>query len=120
MPSQADWAAVGPQPRGGAGVTPLLTAYRGQSGGAGRMAMLAAPWAQTLQFHKCSLLPGIGTARAVMAAMTGAHDAAGAGPSPEAGGRWRISAAWLISSSSKAMRTPEMDSPAALAKSISL
>ncbi len=28
-PSQADWAAVGPQPRGGAGVTALLTAYRG-------------------------------------------------------------------------------------------
>jgi hypothetical protein len=59
-----------------------------------------------------------GTARAVIAcAAVGAHDAAGAGPSPWAGGRSRISAAWVISSSSKATRTPEMDRPAALAKS---
>jgi hypothetical protein len=84
VPSKADWAAVGPQPRGGAGVTALLTAYRGQSGGAGRMAMLAAPRAQTLQVHECSLLLRIGAVVQVViaCAAVGAHDAAGVGPSP--------------------------------------
>ena len=115
------WAAIGPQPRGGTGVTALLTAYRGQSGGAGRMAMLAAPWALTLQLHERSLLLRIGTAQAVMSCAAAVlMTLRGRGHRRCAGGRWRTSAAWVISSSSKAMRTPEMDRPAALAKSISL
>jgi hypothetical protein len=86
VPSQADWAAVDPQPRGSAGLTVLLAAYRGQSGGAGRVALLTAPRAQALQLHESSSLSADPDA-------AGTHGVAGAGPSPWAGGRWRISAA---------------------------
>jgi hypothetical protein len=114
MPSLSGWAAVGPQPYGAPG-TPLA-AGGVQGGGAGGVALLAAPRAQAPQVHGSSPR----SVRAGAGAGAAGHGVAGPRPSPAAGWRWRISAAWVISSSSKAIRTPEMDMPAALARSMSL